>query len=833
MTNVKSAAAALDNVAATMRLFVALLWALAPLGALAQNAQALLESKGCLGCHAVDKRVVGPAFQEVAAKYRDDKGASAKLAKALKEGAGHPMKVDATDAELKTLVQFVLAQGGAAAKPAAGKPAAEKPAAGAQALLEANGCFGCHAIDKRVVGPAFADVAAKYKGDKAAEATLVGQLKSGKGHPMKVEAADADVRAMVRFVLAAAKPAAAKPAPASGAPGLDKAVCLGCHGQQGFSIAGADGNPRPLHVMPERFGNSVHGKRQCVECHSNITEVPHQPVQVKVSCINCHDDLWKQAQRDGTTKEHARLGVVVGQIDNYMKSVHARPSREDQSRTNATCYNCHDAHYVYPLGSQERADWRLNIPNTCGKCHWLERSAYATSVHGTEVLQKKNPAAAICSDCHTTHQIDRTEKDDVKVAITKNCGTCHAKSYDSYRHTYHGQVHSLGYGYTAKCYDCHGSHAVQRVADVTSSVHPDNRLTTCRQCHANATQGFATFEPHATTHDRERYPYMWWTAKFMMALILGVFLFFWTHCLLWFYREYKDRKEGKSVPHISTAELPAYARGRHFQRFKPVWRIAHIIFALSTMTLALTGMAAFYSETLWAQALVRALGGPNVAALIHRIAGVIIMTVFFAQIIHFVVTLGPRWRTFDWFGHTSLVPGPQDIKDSMAMFRWFFGQGPRPVFGRWTYWERFDYWAPFWGLAIVGGSGAMLWAKYATASVLPGWFFNVGTLAHGEEAFLAICFLFTVHFFNNHFRPDKMPPPDIVMFTGSVPLEEFAREHSLEYQELVRTGELEKHLVHPPSRAMTVGSRVLGIVLLTIGLSILALVLTGFVQSLS
>lgn len=166
------------------------------------------------------------------------------------------------------------------------------------------------------------------------------------------------------------------------------------------------------------------------------------------------------------------------------------------------------------------------------------------------------------------------------------------------------------------------------------------------------------------------------------------------------------------------------------------------------------------------------------------------------------------------------------------MFRWFFGRGPRPVFGRWTYWERFDYWAPFWGLAIVGGSGAMLWAKYATASVLPGWFFNVGTLAHGEEAFLAICFLFTVHFFNNHFRPDKMPPPDIVMFTGAVSLEEFAREHALEYQELVRTGELEKHLVHPPSRAMTIGSRVLGIVLLTVGLSILALVLSGFIQSL-
>ena len=701
----------------------------------------------------------------------------------------------------------------------------------AETLLESKGCVGCHAIDKRVVGPSFQEVAAKYRGDKSAPGRLAGVLAKGEGHPVKAEASPEELRTMVRFILAqaaAAKPAA-KPA-AAAAPALDNGTCLGCHGNEGFAMPGPDGKPRALHVTKDRFENSVHGKRRCVECHTDITEVPHQAgVQRKVSCVTCHDDLWKEAQREGKTTENARLGVVVAQIDRYMKSVHARPSRDDQSRTNATCYNCHDAHYVYPLGSQQRAEWRLNVPNTCGNCHHLQRLAYGTSVHGNEVLQKKNPAAAVCSDCHTTHEIDHPAKDAVKLTITKSCGNCHAESYRSYRQTYHGQVHTLGYAYTAKCFDCHGSHAVQRVADSTSSVHPDHRLTTCRVCHTNATQGFITFQPHANTHDRERYPYMWWTAKFMMALITGVFLFFWTHCLLWFYREYRDRKEGKSVPHISLATLPAYAQGKHFQRFSPVWRVAHFFFALSLMVLALTGMAAFYSDTGWASAVVRWLGGPQNAAILHRIAGVVILSIFGAQLVYFVVQLAPRWRTYNWWGHTSLVPGPQDVKDMVAMFKWFFGKGPRPVFGRWGYWERFDYWAPFWGLAIVGGSGLMIWFKEQTAAVLPGWFFNVATLAHGEEAFLAICFLFTVHFFNNHFRPDKMPPPDIVMFTGTVSLEEFAREHGLEYQELLRSGELEKHLVHPPSRAMTIGSRILGLVLLAVGLTLLTLVIIGFV----
>jgi cytochrome b subunit of formate dehydrogenase len=152
------------------------------------------------------------------------------------------------------------------------------------------------------------------------------------------------------------------------------------------------------------------------------------------------------------------------------------------------------------------------------------------------------------------------------------------------------------------------------------------------------------------------------------------------------------------------------------------------------------------------------------------------------------------------------------------------------VFDRWTYWEKFDYWAPFWGVTIIGLSGVMLWFPYTTASYLPGWVFNVATIFHGEEALLAALFLFTVHFFNNHFRPDKFPL-DVVMFTGAMPLEEFKREHTVEYNRLVATGELSKYLVDAPSQPMTRGSRILGFSLIGFGLILLVLVLTGFFTS--
>ncbi|MCC6473485.1 MAG: hypothetical protein IT514_07035, partial [Burkholderiales bacterium] len=114
-------------------------------------------------------------------------------------------------------------------------------------------------------------------------------------------------RGILAFIAAAAGTLAlllaglAPPAHAQGAtdPALDKEICLGCHGQKGYSAKGPDGKPQSLHVTPERFGGSVHGKRQCVECHRNIDEIPHKPgTEVRVSCVQCHEDLWEQARRE-------------------------------------------------------------------------------------------------------------------------------------------------------------------------------------------------------------------------------------------------------------------------------------------------------------------------------------------------------------------------------------------------------------------------------------------------------------------------------------------------------------------------------------------------------
>jgi cytochrome b subunit of formate dehydrogenase len=608
-------------------------------------------------------------------------------------------------------------------------------------------------------------------------------------------------------------------------PKLSNDRCLRCHGKENFSRKAANGEERDLHVTAEKFEQSVHGSRDCVNCHKDIIKAPHRKgVERKVGCVQCHQDLWKEAQETNTTGENARLGVVVEQIESYMGSIHARPSIEDQSRTNATCYNCHDAHYIAPIDSQVGASGRLEIPNTCGQCHSDVRDTYMTSVHGMEV-SNGNANAAVCSDCHTTHNIEKPHAVSGRLAITENCGNCHQENLETYTETYHGKITRLGYGDTAKCYDCHGSHGVKRLTDETSMMHINNRLETCQNCHEDATEGYITFQPHGTTNNLEKHPQMWLASKGMLGLLLGTFAFFWLHSALWFFREHQDRKQGKDRPHILTEELP---QGKtHFRRFTRWWRLAHLVGALSIMTLSLTGITVLFSGSSWAPVVMEILGGPKSAGIIHRVGAIGFMGVFFIHLIYFALRIGRNWRTFQWFGPTSLIPNWDDLKDATAMFQWFFGLAPRPVFEHFTYWEKFDYWAPFWGMTIIGVSGMMMWFPESTASVLPGWIFNVAAIVHGEEAILAIVFLFTVHFFNNHFRPDKFPQ-DTTMFTGRVPLEIYMHEHRREYDRLVETGEIDKYLVAAPSRPMSRGSKMLGATLITIGLTLLTLVILGF-----
>ncbi len=618
-------------------------------------------------------------------------------------------------------------------------------------------------------------------------------------------------------------------------PAIDDASCLSCHedGKDAIEVPAADDESRELsQIDPHKFAGSVHAKMRCVDCHVGITDgsVAHGPADgvARPDCVQCHTKLLEKPGSE-------RLKIVGQNIESYRSSFHARPNADDETRPNASCNDCHNAHNfnIPPMGTPERAQWRLGIPELCGTCHEDQLDIWSESVHGRQVLEEHNTKAAVCSDCHTSHDIQRSRAELTKLAITESCGNCHEDRYASYKFTYHGKISTLGYGDTAKCYNCHGGHDVEPSSSEASYMHPDNRLETCQECHngkkaSEASAGYLSFSPHGTTDNFAKFPEIWIADKSMKGLLIGTFAFFWLHTLLWFYREYQERKARRSQPHVlmeGLPALPAGTEGKHFRRFSLTWRAAHLIFALSLMVLTLTGIPLFYPEAPWAKPLMALLGGPEMAGTIHRVNAVIFAGVFFWHLFYLAFTV--NWRQFKIFGPNSLIPGLQDLKDILAMFKWFIGKAPRPVFDRWTYWEKFDYWAPFWGVTIIGVSGILMWLPTLTGQYLPGWVFSVAAIFHSEEAFLAVVFLFTVHFFNNHFRPDKFPL-DRVMFTGTMTLEELQQQHPLQYRRMVESGELEKHLVDPPSKTAWKLSSALGFTLIIVGLTLLTLVGIGF-----
>ncbi len=135
-----------------------------------------------------------------------------------------------------------------------------------------------------------------------------------------------------------------------------------------------------------------------------------------------------------------------------------------------------------------------------------------------------------------------------------------------------------------------------------------------------------------------------------------------------------------------------------------------------------------------------------------------------------------------------MMPNRRDLTELVGTLKWFVGLGERPAYGRWTYWEKFDYFAVFWGIAVIGSTGLTLWFPVFFTRFLPGSFLNVATIIHSDEALLATGFIFTVHFFNTHLRPEKFPM-DITVFTGRMPLEELERDKPREYEALVASGQ--------------------------------------------
>jgi len=268
---------------------------------------------------------------------------------------------------------------------------------------------------------------------------------------------------------------------------------------------------------------------------------------------------------------------------------------------------------------------------------------------------------------------------------------------------------------------------------------------------------------------------------------------------------------------------------RYFYRFRLFNRILHVMVIVSFLGLALTGMSLKFADAGWAQFLSMIIGGPMVARVWHRVFAIVTFCYFglhIANIIASIVRKGGK-RTF--WGPDSMMPQPIDFVHFFQNVRHFLGLGPAPKFDKYTYWEKFDYFAVFWGVAIIGSTGLVLWFPTFFARLLPGIVINAAIIVHSDEALLAVCFIFLIHFFNTHLRPEKFPM-DKVIFTGRVTEEELKTERPAEYERLVKSGGLERLRAKPPRHYLYTVARVGGFAAVAIGLCLVVLIIFSLIK---
>jgi len=636
--------------------------------------------------------------------------------------------------------------------------------------------------------------------------------------------------------------------------------CLTCHGKKDI-VASKDHHS--LFVDEKELNDSIHAKVSCSQCHTQVTISKVRACETitkKVNCATCHSqqvDLYAQGihgklfnkgdpnapsceechgthgilsqknlksptyptniptlcgncHREGQKAAVLYKGTQHNITTNYIESIHGKGLLESGLVVTATCTSCHSPHKQLPASDPGSSVNRNNIATTCSACHKGVYEKYIKSVHaiGKGKDSDKLPA---CNDCHTAHTIKRTDEDVFKFEIMNTCGKCHQDIADTYFETVHGKITKLGYTKSAKCQDCHGSHEIYPVTDTRSTLSRENIVMTCAKCHAGSNRRFAGYLTHATHHDPKKYPWIFWTFWMMTGLLVGTFTLSLLHTLLWLPKSLEMRRLYPHK-HIVSSE-------KQYVRFPVFYRILHIIMIICFLTLTITGMTLKFSYAPWALFISRLLGGFAVSGFLHRCAAVGLLSIFVAHIWQVLNQKINEHKSFKriLFGPDSILFLKKDWKEFLATMKWYMGKGPYPKYGRWTYWEKFDYFAVLWGIVVIGTSGLMLWFPEGFTHILPGWVINVATIIHSDEALLAAGFIFTVHFFNTHFRPEKFPM-DTVIFTGRMSIEDLKRERPKEYKTLLTRGKLEKHLADPLSPKKILAIRIFGWTALTIGL---------------
>ncbi len=570
----------------------------------------------------------------------------------------------------------------------------------------------------------------------------------------------------------AAPPDASAPAPAAAdAASPANQECLGCHeatkpGESGVRVAA--------------FAKSVHGGLSCTDCHAGyVSPGPHDlpaPSDPAEAALVRRLATGKNAEdQPRTAAPRAYLacaGCHPDTMETFRASAHGRWWSEDRSVAGPTCASCHGSPHEVPTpperGTAAFRPYWTKLAATCERCHadpkFIEAAKlnqetatnYHDSIHG-RLVAIGSTKAPVCTDCHGW-SVRPAGKDDPRKKVIPG-----------------GHATMTGPTFT------------------TSSVHfsnpprdEDNRVITCAQCHAGANHNFAGLISHRPLQDEGKLPHL--IHLFFSYLTTATLLFFAGHVAIDMAYELRTSFQRRKKPH---APVPAPLRGT-VVRLDLHQRIQHWLMLSGVILLAITGWplrGAGSVDIVGANQVLQRVessrrflhlfGGPANAGIFHRIGAVLIIA---SGVYHLTwLVMHGRRGTLAF----SMVPTPKDAFDMRDNVLFLLGlRKERPRFERFSYLEKFDYWAVFWGIIMMVGSGFIFWYPVFFSRFLPTWMLVSAQIVHGEEATLAAIFLFIVHFYYVHLKPSIFPM-NWTWLTGTISLELLEEEHPVEFDRLM------------------------------------------------
>lgn len=231
-------------------------------------------------------------------------------------------------------------------------------------------------------------------------------------------------------------------------------------------------------------------------------------------------------------------------------------------------------------------------------------------------------------------------------------------------------------------------------------------------------------------------------------------------------------------PAAGAGQLERVSAEAYVRRFSRLQVLEHAVLMVSFTGLALTGLPQKYAQLAVSRWFIGAMGGiDRVRAVHHWLA----LALGALAVVHLVEVAVRAWR----YGLRSEIwPSVQDVRDLMRQLRYFMGlEAQPPRYGRYSFKEKFEYWAVVWGTAVMGITGLVLLYPEVATRYSPGVIVPAARAAHGGEAVLAVVAILVWHMYNAHLRAGVFPM-DPVIFTGLISRERMAEEHPLELERL-------------------------------------------------